>query len=543
MQMAKREPIYPESFFNIPHPAAPWVSIQFRTRIPKKETIISDPSHWEEITLNPSNHFDSITIEDLSGFQKLTLRLFDRDFAKMESIIVKSIIAARDFNPLKEGDNVRSDETTFFEFKISHHAMINVRVRFGYAVSLTPTQTIQDSEFTGVNYSDRIAENKSKMPVIKSPWLYFQLFTSKFDLTDAGLSVELTGMSVTDSFLSRAKLAKKFAILRGKPREVITALDGIISRISNNELRFIIDDPPKLIEKDGDLDAEIDIILGSSPDVAGWRTVKSVLNEICSKIPPKILDTDDKEPETQDSDAEGQKLDKSISYTYSFSQREVAEGEKKKIVGEIHFFYPSPESFIAQKTIRTYFWRNYSLSIVKGFSVNSQLDFASLNRQIFIRDGNELKCYVTKVSKDDLTRTTAPEPIDLEKAYEAIEEMTKTDYKIAFVSDTISLSKGGKTPLGVVAQQVVSHLNEGVFEGSVDLPGDPFYLFDAKLKPYQYMIRIIIMRPAYITKDGERVEEEASYLSGDYVLKGITHTINSSGFSTVLAVTRWPTKT
>jgi len=88
MSIKSTPQIYPEDFFNIPHPTSPWISIQFRTQALDS---LTDPKQWEDITMNPSNFFDNITINDASGFQQIELVLTDPYFTKLESIITRSI--------------------------------------------------------------------------------------------------------------------------------------------------------------------------------------------------------------------------------------------------------------------------------------------------------------------------------------------------------------------------------------------------------------------------------------------------------------------
>jgi hypothetical protein len=75
--------------------------------------------------------------------------------------------------------------------------------------------------------------------------------------------------------------------------------------------------------------------------------------------------------------------------------------------------------------------------------------------------------------------------------------------------------------------------------------GDPFYLFDNKVEPYKYMIRIIVTRPSekgtfYNENDSENNQGKLSYISGFYVISNIKHSISESGFSTILEIIKWP---
>ena len=74
--------------------------------------------------------------------------------------------------------------------------------------------------------------------------------------------------------------------------------------------------------------------------------------------------------------------------------------------------------------------------------------------------------------------------------------------KIAFVSDVANVSGKAKELSAMVAQQIVHFLNQGVFNGTLVLQGDPFFLFDSLVRPYEYMLRIVILRPGYMDEDG-----------------------------------------
>jgi len=517
--------IFPSDFFSIPHPTTPWISIQFRTKILNAD-LISDERYWEEITVNPSNHFDSCTIEDNGGFQKITLSLFDKNFERIETIITKSLIAARDASKVNETKTIVDNDTRFFEFMVDNHAMINLRIRFGYSVQADDTMYLDETEFND-KFRDRI---NGTIPVIRTPWIYFQMMGCNFGLNESGLTVNINAFSVTDDFLSRAKLVRKHAIMRGTPKELIESLNVIISNLSKNDLTLIIDDVPTPNTND-DGTQFIDVHMGGTPDdVFGIRSLKSVFSEICSKVPPKKY-TADNNPIMENGDESKGKISKIIPYSYMSEQRL----EGGKIKAKIHFYYPDPLQS-EQKITRNYLWREHGMSIVKEMSINSKLDFASLNRQIIVKNAEDTWEFVTAVGED--SRPIQVNPKDLTNA------LAQEDFSVTFVSDVVDVtSQSTLTPSNLIAHQVVSFLNQGVFEGTMTIPGDPFYLFDTKVKPYQYKIKIIIMRTSYIRQDGSVVEEAPSYLSGHYVVKNITHTIGSSGFDTVLGITRWPTTT
>ena len=114
-----------------------------------------------------------------------------------------------------------------------------------------------------------------------------------------------------------------------------------------------------------------------------------------------------------------------------------------------------------------------------------------------------------------------------------------------FVSDVAGVAGSGGTNTAHKANMLVSdmlkNINDGVFEGTITLMGDPFYLFDAKLQPFQYFIKVVILRPGPIDESNGSYELEASYLSGSYYVKKIRHTIDIGGYTTELDVSKWPT--
>lgn len=533
-----KKKIYPSDFFSMPHPTAPWVSIQFRKAVSSGGGIWNK-NDWEEITLNPSNHFDSFTIEDNGGLQRITLNLFDQNFTKLETVITQSIAVARSANVIKE-EGIVSDETGIFEFKIDNNSMINMRIRFGYTyIQAESDRFIDDITFDADFKTRTILNSGAKKSVIRSPWIYFQLLGAEFNLVEAGLSVVLNAFSTVDNFLTRAKMLKKYAIYRDTPKNILIGLKTIIEEASNRDLTLEIkkgNDPEPFENEDGS--QEIEINLGGSPDgTRSWRSLKSLFNEICGKVPPRLYTKDDaqlSENKLEDEDDQ-QKVSKTVQYNYMV-ENYIDNG---KVKAKIIFYYPDPIKYEdEQLCIRTYIWREHGMSIVSEMSVKSQLDFASLNRQIFVRDGNSGKIYAARGSGGDFTREVGVQ--DVTKALEK-------DYNIAFVSDVIDIdnnvsSTRGSKVSGMVARQFVHYLNQGVFSGTLTLPGDPFWLFDSQIRPFQYMIRIIIMRPEYIDKDGTLIQESVSYLSGFYVVKTITHTVSNSGYSTVLAIMRWPTE-
>jgi len=525
-----------KDFFNIPSPSAPMISIQFRT-IVKQNAAIDDQSQWESITFDPSNLFNNITIEDESGFQKIELTLIDKDFSHLETVLTKAMIAPRLANKIVSSDIVTSKDTKYFQFKVDNSSMINMRIRFGY--SNIVENSINETNFGSVYYN-RITNNKT---VIKTPWIYLQILNIVFNITDAGLQATVSAFSTADTFLSRAKILRRFMIFKGKPKDMIKTIKNLLEDVSNKDISIEIQDQPEDI-KTKDNKNYIEIALGNTndEDANSWMSLKNFLDIFCSKVPPKIYDLKSVEVVGTE-ETKLKKTHKIIRYSYMLKQ-EITSAKKLKYT--LIFYYPDPLSTAKkQNKIRSYIWKNYGQSIVMNLNISSKVDFASLNRQIFVYDktSQEMSLNIARSpkvnidNKDNVVDNSLGRVDDVTKAF-------NDDFDISFVSDTVSVSGADRTSIGArISEQVVHYLNQSIFEGSIEIPGDPFYLFDAYLQPFSFMIKVIILRPDYLKKEQSAYERKAggiSYLSGFYAVSKITHNINESGFTTTLDITRWP---
>jgi len=537
-----RDNIYPEEFFDISQPDAPIVQIQVRSKFTGP---INDPDNWTEVHLEPgmTNYFNTMTIEDTGGMQRVTATFFDKNFANVENAIIKSLVLTKAANDLAANDFVQ-DDTGYFEFKVDNQVMTNFRIRFGY--SEVGDKFIDDTDFNGSEYSERMNSNKT---VVRSPWIYLQMIGTKFDLRGEGLFAEITAFSVMDSFLSRAKLLRRFAVLNGTPEEVLTSIGNIIEEAAapgSFEYKFVGEKPISPTTEGGDGDIQIN--LGSQPNDTrrSYRTVNSILNEIISKTPKKVYDKGDVYINENASESI---VEASKQVPYGFDVRQEIDSGKLKTILEFSYGDPIASN---QELMRTYIWKEYGQSIVKNLNISSQVDFASLNAQILTVDhGSDIvNLSAARPRGDQAVSTTAPitgetRDVDSSTHLGRVEDVTEAlknpDYSFTFVSNSIGVDGGGTATIGArMASDVVYNLNQGVFKGSIEIPGDPFYLFDSQISPYEYLIRIIVQRPGYTDHNDQYQGISVSYLSGYYGVSKITHTINASGFSTNLEVTRWP---
>lgn len=533
--------IYPDDFFIIDHPSTPWIAVQFRNTILDD---ITDPKQWDEITLNPSSFFDNVQIEDASGFQNVTLTLTDPYFTKLETLITKAVVATRVKNSLTSDDDnfqapSRITAQNVFSFKMDNNSLANIRIRFGYGnANNDQTRIIDDTEFSG-NYKSR----GRTFTVIRSPWIYLQILNASFKLTEYGLQATLNAISVVENWLTRARMLRRFYIYRDTPKGMILFMKKTVEKLSNQEVTVDIAEDP-LMAKNDDGSQTIEISLGEEADekdLKNFRTVKSFLDELCAKIPPKVYKADNSSSVPNDGTNQAtaaENLDRTCFYTYSLAPDPDNKGKWK-----LSFFYPDPIKNV-QDRMRTYIWREFATSIVKSFEVESKTDWAALNYPILISD----KSY-TNVDHHLFVAPAAPSssdpktlklngPLDIQDAMNDLKDMN-----ISFVADVANASGRSKELTSLVAEQVVHFLNQGVFNGTLTIPGDPFYLFDTIVRPYEYMVRIVILRPGYLDSDGTYTSSSGlkqSYLTGYYVISKITHKIDNNGYDTILEMTRWP---
>jgi len=531
--------IFPSSFFDVPHPDSPWLSIQFRNAILPS---LTDPAQWQEITLNPSNYFESISIEDASGFQRVELNLVDEYYTKIETFITQAIAVVNANNKLAEQNNpTKETSQQFFQFRLGNTSYVNLRIRFGYGTpSVNTTEdgstTIDDTSF-GNKYSDRVQGGT----VIRSPWIYLQILNVQFKLTEFGLAATISAISTTETWLSKAKMVRRFFVFRDTPKNILEWLKIIIADQSNNEIDVVVRDQPQQAQNKETSGDFIDINLGDENDETSakqgnysYRSLQSFLDELCSKIPQYIVKSDQSSTENTGEEIEksGEQMDRSFRYSYMLEPT----NSNQKPYYHLTFFYPNPLSNVQPK-MRTYVWREYGKSIVRNLEIESRVDFAQLNAPLLITDKSHplTEHRIIVAGSDKYGRLV--EPTDVTAA------LSDKNFKVAFVTDQVAVSGSTQELSALIAQQIVHFLNLGVFNGTISLSGDPFYLFDKNVRPFEYMVNIIILRPGFADETGTYFPTQAndrSYLSGYYLVKKITHKIDMSGFITTLEIARYP---
>ncbi len=623
-------------------PMTPWVEIQFRTNVLSDDSNINKlkpttKNDWTTVTArqansetyvppsmtkDPSslkfdNYFENITLSDNGGIVNCNMRLFDKEIGRLENIIVKSMLASKAGNDILTRKLDEVPATSVLTFMPNPSSNINFRIRFGYSDPTSSPNVYEPALKSSPDWKDRTSEKKMNSFYKKSPWIYFMMMDVVFQLDKLGVSADIKGISISNTYLDKTKILKRFALMEGTPQRLfrqigkqlykatggrVQVVDGeLASRTSDMIAKPILpdgiskalgkkidygepsdlpiqwaitpeeggdnsypDNLPTKIKNEIERDYKwlnISLSLGGEPryeiDSNGQQTskiinefmsVKNLINDFISKVPSilynKISGKYITDPEIikQIMDNNDKKYDPTsfqpITYTYSINEQTTEVGttnaETDTIV-LIRFFYRRLDK-TSQEYVRSYDYMNSPTTLITNFGIKSSMDFIQLNQSVAIKNGDKIETSIStsSIELDDNEGSTPADTSNLSK------NVLETD-DLLFVSN-IQENNGG-TSSNLVANKFIQNMNEGIFSGELEILGDPFYLFDEKLQPFQYYIRINVYRSMneYKRESSNNKLLNASYLTGYYLIKGISHNLSASGFKTTLNLQRYST--
>lgn len=533
MSIENAKEMYPDQFFSILTPTSPWFSVQFRNKITDGDIETSDI--WEELSVKQNTFVKSISIEDSGGVKKLTLVLFDQYFSFIENLVMGSIFLTRASNDLyeKELKSITKDDINL-DFALSRDNLTNLRIRIGYA------DINVSNENEGSNYFETIAGGNiweerinARQTVIRSPWMYFMINGITNEITDDGLQMTITGVSLSSNVLNNLKIVQQFAKMTGKPIDIINRFREILDGVQGSNLKVLPFGSGSEQPEMKTADEEIEIFLGGEPRrdknnniITSYKTINEIFNDICSKIPPKNIEDEISNVE------QGEEASSSDNYSnYSFFVAIDGAGNEN-----VSFYYPDPKKS-SQLIQRVYDWRETPNTIIKSLNIQTATDFAIMSQKLKINNYMSDKREINFLPKKTDTSNSYNPNIGTDKVLEFYDlDNTKP---FSFVSDIIDIKESNNsttknTYLNQLKNEFVKNINRQVFKGTITIPGDPFYFFDKKVRPFEYFIKLNVMRPG---PSGISVK---SYLTGNYVVTSITHNIDESGYFTTLGVMRYP---
>ena len=257
-----------------------------------------------------------------------------------------------------------------------------------------------------------------------------------------------------------------------------------------------------------------------------YKTIASLMDEFCAACPPlRRYKTQSEEEKTTIVNSEtGEEFiattDNESSYPLKWMVRTIPGTETKDDNGNtlkseraIILYYRVP---IKPGKIRRYFWgpENSAQTCITNLSIENSNEFAMLSAvSAFNASNSEYKIRFPNSGTDEILQISATQ---LKKDYEAKNK--------DFIDDG----------------EYSSALGNSLYEGTIEILGDPFYSFDDLMMPCCYPIYIGVQVPCRADESGPTTSKRIHSMSGYYVIKEITHSISSSGYKTVLSVMSYP---
>ena len=615
-------------------PMTPSVEIQFKTNVAVREddetptvnnewttvslreasNAYSPPTKQEaESSLKFDNYFENLTLEDSGGVVKCNMSLYDKDLERLENIIIKSIIATKGGNEVSKRKINEAPAKAILEFMPNTTTNINFRLRFGYSENVDSTRVFRPALTSSPEWRTRTEKEKANVIYLKSPWLYFMMMGLTFNLTNKGVVAQINGMSMSNTYLDKTKIIKRFALMEGNPQKLLTQIAEQIYIATAGRIQIIkavspgtsdvktepivpsessIKVPGEDIDygepsdlpiqwsvepKDGEdtlpdnltdeqksdlkKSAEsliISVPLGGEPNferdddgrqtgkiINEFMSLRDLLRSFVSKVPPML-----RNKKTNEYINDGERIKQimnnkdgeedptnyeQIPYTFSVNEqtRDKKTNAETDTIVLVRFFYRRLDK-TKQCFVKSYDYRQAPKTLVTGFNVKNKFDFIQLNQSIIVK-GGDLDVMISAPPNNSASENDGSVPSNVTDYFH---EQLNSD-QFTLVNKIVENTEGSNS--NTIASQVIKNMNEGIFFGDIEILGDPFYLFDSVVQPYQYFIKVNVYRNFNEYSNSNDKILKKSYLSGYYLVKKITHNLSRSGFRTTLSIEKYPT--
>lgn len=459
-------------------------------------------------------------------------------------------------------DKVEASNNLIQLIEMKNEVQPNIRIRFGYtdqnyggettgagahyaenAIELGTKEAQTKSGSVNIAYQNRA---NTKYTMIRGPYYNFMITGVQSKIAKEGLYYTLTGFSMSSMKFDKFKLVQKFAKLKGTASEILAGLFITFNeKLEAKKDTTTIKSPIRLkmytedyyyIKNNYD-NTEVEISLGSESCIGNtisYKSIRTLFNDICSAFPKKQkIESNSKTVKIMTQDSEGnagevEQTKTSDLYPLSYivkdgvSNEELDGTEADKGI-EVIFYYKEPKK---TKYCRVYDWGMTRNSIVKDLEINNKNEYASL-ASFSMYDKNNKEFTI-----DDFRQASA--------GY----KLKATNYTDDFILTNQVLENINPSSRKRLKNAINNALINSLYEGSITIPGDPFYSFDDNIVPYCYPIKINVWRASgsqekYSRKDSPG-EPKLSYVSGHYVITSISHNINLSGFTTTLGIMKYP---
>lgn len=466
----------------------------------------------------------------------------------------------------------------------------------------------------GVNVSRDVLMKSENSTCLITPWIDFMIVGLKTELTDRGLRYTINAIESKDAEVLKTRFLQKYAQISTYPEEVLYILMSIFnenpisgeirkkSKIKlllykeksdprafiNNELDFS-NMPEELREKFEDFTdtytmdnanpqlqlsevelekylKKITLSFGSADALKAnydhkdskdrpnlYKSVASLMNEFCAACPPrkekqmKPVTTDEGMVVKADTTGEAARPLK------WFTCKRAGDNETTYVV----LYY---RRALRPRKIRSYIWgpHNPYQTCVKSVSIENANEFAVLAGIEAFNEKSEKETKL-KYAKSDANGNQGvfgQGMVDVKRTAEKkFDEKKMDEGEAANYIFTDIKSRNNY-------QEAYSN---SVYQGTIEILGDPFYTFDGLMQPCTYPIRLDVLIPfngfhtlrggnswnsqfeAFDSQfntfydDGVYGNQRRHEISGYYVIKSIEHNISSNGkFTTKLDVISYP---
>lgn len=280
-----------------------------------------------------------------------------------------------------------------------------------------------------------------------------------------------------------------------------------------------------------------------------YKSVESLMNEFCALCPSKKDYSEEEPKKATDRDGNEIKTDnKSSVSSLTWLTAKSKDDEDKNIY--IIFYY---KKIRKQQCIKRYIWgpANPYKSIVKDLQIENNNEFAilsSITSSSF--DGTGKIVLGTKTNTENSNTNSNQEMEETANTVNTREKLKAGQgFSTNYIAGTIEQS-----------DKINTALANCMYSGTMTILGDPAMEFNLEIQPYTYPIYIEVLVPindAYWDKEiNDKFKEyddiyhgiklvsgsnqKVHEMSGFYVITSIEHNISTSGYTTILGVSRYP---
>ena len=393
----------------------------------------------------------------------------------------------------------------------------------------------------------------------------FMITKFESNLEKDGISYNIEAVEIKQFKLNNYKIKQRYEVLKGTPVDVLYMLMRIFNEdrqgyatASNvrlfwaepfsifNDVEISTDDTGRQVKKP----KEITVSLGTQNAYYNWnyeseekntriyyKTIAEILNEFCAACPPlkeantnvSLKDYNGNEINTEDSSND---IIRPLEWSVG---RRAGDSSNDEVCVFLHYRRPTKVN-----VIREYKWGPGVFGLVspvENVKIKNKNEFAVLG---------SIKSFDNFLNKKIERILREPKQAYTSESGEVIEYSRKVEKEDASIIGGVLVNRINGQSTNDKYELAYSNC---LYEGEIDLPGDPFYDFDDAMIPFCYPIKFSAYIPVGEAerKDGENTtfgkqsgRSRKHYLSGYYVVKEITHKIDYSGYSTKLKVMSYP---